>query len=389
MITLSKKILYPVVLLLTATFGLVACGPDLKNVAIEVAPESVEFGEIKLNTPAKKEVTITGKELSAAITLSLEGVQASSFELNTKELAKEGGKVEVTAKADAEGEFAATLKVVSGAITKSIPLKAKVVSSGVVNDSDVKFSAGESITELAFSVKFPANYPGLEPSERVRIDGNGGEVGESVKLSLEGANADMFTLTATEIKDNKKKSTPAGFTNVVFKATKAGEYTAELVATYAGKTHRLPIKAKAIVGRADEIILVEPALPPSRMKASLFGKDLPNGATVKVHTVMMNEGSEYVPLIDLELPEGVAYTAKASYEKNFTNGVQWCMGSSCVGRDGNVNPFVYDQEIPSGKLHLSFHFPYPELVSGYKNKITYTFTGGGDSYVLYIEFDVD
>ncbi|MDO4722561.1 choice-of-anchor D domain-containing protein [Porphyromonas circumdentaria] len=390
----TKRILLPLAMLLAVAVGLVSCGPDLKkeqepkNPSIEVNPVSVDFGSVKLNEPAKKEITITGKELADVIKLSLEGANASSFSLNVNELAKEGGKVEVTAKTDSEGDFAAVLKVVSGSISKEVALKSKVVSEGN-NDSEVKFSTGEPITELVMDVKFPANYSGLEKANNLYINAKGGAEGEAVELSIEGPDANLFKLSSTKIEDKKKKGTPSGVTTLVFNAQKAGDFKAEVVARYASKTHRLPIKATVVVGKADEIILVEPPLPASNIKANLFGKDLPNGATIKVHTVMVNEGSEYVPKVDLEIPSGAPYRAQASYQKNFQNALQWCMGSACFGQPGDVNPFVYEGEISPGKHHLAFHFPIDELVSGYKNKVTFSFSNGADSYVLYIEFDVD
>lgn len=384
----GKKFLLPVIMLLATAIGLVACGPDLKNPSLDVAPTSVEFGDIKHNQPAKKEITVTGKELPSGIKLTLEGTHANQFALNTQELPKEGGKIEVTAKAETEGEFTAVLKVVAGALSKEVTLKAKVSATPIVNDSEVKFSINGTVEEATFEAKYPANYSGVDVFQNIRLDGKGGKVGEAILLSLEGVDANLFQISHDKIEDRKKKAAPSGIVGVIFKAKKAGEFKADLVAKYGGKTFRLPLKAKAIVGKADEIILVEPPLPASKMKASLFGKDLPNGATIKVHTVMANEGSEYVPVIDLEFPKD-GYKAKATYQKNFQNALQWCMGNACFGQPGDVNPFIYEGNLSAGKHHLAFHFPLEELVSGYKNKVTYSFSTDDDSYVLYIEFDVD
>lgn len=106
---------------------------------ITVSPTSLDFGEITAETTSSKTVTVTGTELSSAISVS--SSNTTDFSLSTTSLAKTGGSLTVTYNPSAAGNHSTTITLTSGTNKKTI------VVSGSAKNPPLTFTEGWNFSE--------------------------------------------------------------------------------------------------------------------------------------------------------------------------------------------------------------------------------------------------
>ncbi len=116
------------------------------NSGISVSPISVDFGEVTAETSTTKTISVTGTDLSSAISIS--SSNTTDFSINTTSLAKTGGSITVTYKPSAAGNHSTTITLTSGTHKKTI------VVSGSAKNPPLKFTEGWNFSET--SGKAPA-----------------------------------------------------------------------------------------------------------------------------------------------------------------------------------------------------------------------------------------
>ena len=88
------------------------------NSGIAVSPTSVDFGEITAETTSSKTVTVTGTDLTSAISVS--SSNTTEFSLSTTSIAAAGGSFTITYKPTAAGNHSTTITLTSGSHSKTI-----------------------------------------------------------------------------------------------------------------------------------------------------------------------------------------------------------------------------------------------------------------------------
>lgn len=394
---LTKKIFLSMLASVAVAVAFSSCGkdpkptpvptPTPKEATMDIDATTIDFGTFTTEESVAKEFTVTTKDNTEAITLTLEGANKDAFRVEPAQLPKEGGKVKVTCSSAKEGDLLASVKVLAGTLSKEVALKAKVeVVGGITNpNASVKvLYLEEPVESVPFEVSYPSNYSGVESTAELILEGTGGAAGEAIKLRVAGADADSFELTEEEILDRNRNGKPTGDVSVTFTSKKDGKSEAVLIVSYAGNTYKIKLEGKTTLLPADQVIA--PATPiDSKVKATFCGKPLANGSTIQVAAVMDNNNG-YFPNIEFHFP--AAYDAVVKYQKNFMSEVMWCIGDVCTKESGSKNPYNYGKTAV-GEKGLEFHFPYGEINQpGYTNKATFTFTNGDDKFEFHIEFDI-
>ena len=106
---------------------------------ISVSPASVDFGEVTAETSTSKTISVTGTELSSAISVS--SSNTTDFSISTTSLAKTGGSLTVTYKPSAAGSHSTTITLTSGTNKKTI------VVSGSAKNPPLTFTEGWNFSE--------------------------------------------------------------------------------------------------------------------------------------------------------------------------------------------------------------------------------------------------
>ena len=106
---------------------------------ISVSPASVDFGEVTAETSTSKTISVTGTELSSAISVS--SSNTTQFSISATSLAKTGGTLTVTYKPSAAGSHSTTITLTSGTNKKTI------VVSGSAKNPPLTFTEGWNFSE--------------------------------------------------------------------------------------------------------------------------------------------------------------------------------------------------------------------------------------------------
>ena len=106
---------------------------------ISVSPASVDFGEVTAETSTSKTISVTGTELSSAISVS--SSNTTDFSISTTSLAKTGGSLTVTYKPSAAGSHSTTITLTSGTHKKTI------IVSGSAKNPPLTFTEGWNFSE--------------------------------------------------------------------------------------------------------------------------------------------------------------------------------------------------------------------------------------------------
>ena len=106
---------------------------------ISVSPASVDFGEVTAETSTSKTISVTGTELSSAISVS--SSNTTDFSISTTSLAKTGGSLTVTYKPSAAGSHSTTITLTSGTHKKT------VIVSGSAKNPPLTFTEGWNFSE--------------------------------------------------------------------------------------------------------------------------------------------------------------------------------------------------------------------------------------------------
>jgi hypothetical protein len=109
------------------------------NSGITVSPASLDFGEVTAETSTSKTLSVTGTDLSSAISVS--SSNTTDFAISTTSLAKTGGSLTVTYKPTAAGNHSTTITLTSGTHKKT------VVVSGSAKNPPLTFTEGWNFSE--------------------------------------------------------------------------------------------------------------------------------------------------------------------------------------------------------------------------------------------------
>ena len=109
------------------------------NSGITVSPASLDFGEVTAETSTSKTLSVTGADLSSAISVS--SSNSTDFAISTTSLAKTGGSLTVTYKPTAAGNHSTTITLTSGTHKKT------VVVSGSAKNPPLTFTEGWNFSE--------------------------------------------------------------------------------------------------------------------------------------------------------------------------------------------------------------------------------------------------
>lgn len=111
------------------------------NSGISVSPSSVDFGEITAETTDTKTITVSGTDLSSAITVS--SSNTTEFAISTTSIAKTGGSLTITYKPSSAGSHSTTITLTSGNHKKT------VVVSGSAKNPPLTFTEGWNYSETS------------------------------------------------------------------------------------------------------------------------------------------------------------------------------------------------------------------------------------------------
>lgn len=116
------------------------------NSGIAVSPSSIDFGEITAETTSSKSVTVTGTDLTSAI--SVTSSNTTEFSVSASSLAAAGGTLTITYKPAAAGSHSTTITLTSGSHKKTL------VVSGTAKNPPLTFTEVWNFSET--SGKAPA-----------------------------------------------------------------------------------------------------------------------------------------------------------------------------------------------------------------------------------------
>lgn len=111
------------------------------NSGIAVSPTSVDFGEITAETTSSKTITVTGTELTSAI--SVASSNTTEFAVSTTSIAATGGSLTITYKPTTAGNHYATITLTSGTHEKTL------VVSGSAKNPPLLFEEGWNYSETS------------------------------------------------------------------------------------------------------------------------------------------------------------------------------------------------------------------------------------------------
>ena len=111
------------------------------NSGISVSPSSIDFGEITAGSTASKTVSVSGVDLTGAITVS--SSNTTEFSLSTTSIAKTGGSLTITYKPATAGSHSTTISLTSGNHKKTL------VVSGTAKNPPLTFTEVWNFSETS------------------------------------------------------------------------------------------------------------------------------------------------------------------------------------------------------------------------------------------------
>ncbi len=382
---------------------LASCGPDLKP-DVPPTPNDTKL-EILLKKGTDKvaiapgergiiALEVHGASKEAPVTLSFTGDNAKYFSASESNFT-ENKAFDVTFSANELGEFPVKLVAVRGNDKFELSLTGVVAKAGtllIVESANTKKTKEiEPIIDLG-SIEFAEGYDGTR-SASFGLVGRG-IPNEKIEVIAEENEGNAFKIETEPARKLYDDDARFSVTVTLVQPSKSGEYKATLVARYGATEKRIQVKAKVAIGPKD-VITPPSEEKPSKVKAFLKQMkgdiEIKNGSTLTVKAVTINNNNEYVLPMYFKFPEG-GYHATITPEKAIGVGMSmWCMGGLCASDtfDIDINGEGKDKA-PDGSFEeeLAFHLMQKLLVKGYKNKLTFNFTKGSDSYSFVLVLDL-
>lgn len=382
------------------TLLVVSCGPALKpptdKSTLSISAEKTDLGNIKMGETAATTLSIKAENIASSIVLESSN---PDFTLNKTDLPATGGNVTLTFKAKSEGKATATITAHNreASVSSSITITASVGDGGGGGSSEegtIEITyKNENYEETTFTEKEIAlgeiyvaeNYFSSEEAinnfatKSFSMDLKAtGLKDMGIKAELQGGNTDVISINKTEIPCKKGKSIARGTLTITANPKQEGDYSTTLVLTYGSKELKFPVSVSLKKGPADIIEGSGNGIS-SKTSADLFGKKIPNGATVKISTASIEYG-QLSPQIMMHFPE-TGYRGVATLEKEGKFG--WCITGTCVPGMKDTG----ENGIPEKDTLLFFEIG-DKLVAGYKNKVHFVFTKGDDKYEFTLDINI-
>lgn len=403
--------------------GLASCGPENAgkepqtqggdgSITLSIANQDA-LNAIQPGQKVDVKIKVSASGLSQGIQLALskagEGFQNS---VSPAELPAAGGEATVSFQNEKEGTYTATLTATSGSkANANITITCVVTNNGATPDDGSSLSifneendgegglSEDQVTTLDMgTITVPANVMNDSsiPMKERRVEKScqvrgRGIKGESIQLSLENNTDNVFELVQTTLKPvSEKRTSTKGNIGVYAKLTKAGTYSATVVAKYGKSVKRLTVTCTIVEGAADEFTV--PSSPAaSKVTATYRGANLVNGTSVKVHCYIPH-GKQYLIPVALKFP-GAGYKATVEWTPKMPSGTEWCISGNCtaIAVEDDINSVSFDVDPNhdySNPIDLQFHVNNTTLVPGFKSQAKFTFTKGTDSFSFTVDFDI-
>lgn len=152
-----------------------------KCAAISPNPTSYNFGNVAVGKPVTKEITITGTNLTSAMSITLAETEGGQYSINKTTLPASGGTVIVTFKPTDAKSFGASLNISGGSASAvSVSLTGKGVTPTITRNKSTLTFTGSSIT-----------------SDYVKVTGT--NLDDVISLEVTGSGKTHFTLSTNTI----------------------------------------------------------------------------------------------------------------------------------------------------------------------------------------------